>query len=105
MKRTLPQLRERQHEITAELAQIAARVGEPRIAELAAELDEIAEEGRRRPPVKIAPRRAAAVTEEIALAVIEYAATHPTTPNRLIGQRFGIDGGRVSEILAGKRGE
>lgn len=64
-----------------------------------------AEELKRRPPVKRASPRARGVTPELAERVRLYALAHPTTPNRDIGHHFDIDGGRVSEILAGKRGE
>lgn len=89
MGRTIPQIRSRLHELAIEL-------------ELP-ELAELAEETRRQYHGRRAPVRARAVTDTMASRVKEYAEEHPSTPQRDIGQAFGIDGGRVSEILFGKR--
>jgi hypothetical protein len=90
-RRTIPDIRRRLHELAKEL-------GCPELALLA-------EETKRRPPVRMAPKRAFHITEELAAGVREYAVRHPMAHMRAIGQRFKIDQGRVSEILAGKRGQ
>lgn len=89
MGRTIPQIRARLHELSAEL----------KLPELA----ELAEETRRQYHGRRAPVRAQAVTEDVVEDVKRFAAEHPKTPQREIGRAFGIDGGRVSEILFGKR--
>jgi len=68
------------------------------------ELAELAEETRRKFHGRRAPIRARAVNEDVAATVKIYADDHPQMPQREIGRIFGIDGGRVSEILFGKRG-
>lgn len=50
-----------------------------------------------------APVTSARVTPALARAVREYAAAHPEEPQYKIAQKFNINPGRVSEILAGKR--
>lgn len=91
MTRTIPQIRERLHEIAREHG--------------LAELHLLAEETKRRQHARRAAPRARAVTEELAAQVRAFAAANPNMPNRDVGRHFGIDGGRVSEILHGKRGE
>lgn len=90
-RRTIPEIRERLYELAGELG--------------CAELRDLADETKRRPPVKRAPCAARGITPALARRVRAYVAAHPRKPNREIGAHFGIDGGRVSEILAGKRGE
>lgn len=59
---------------------------------------------RRRPPVRPrAPRSAPPMTTVMAEFLRNYALSNPTLSHREIGQRFGIDGGRVSEALHGDR--
>lgn len=89
--RTIPEIRERLHELAAEL-------GVPELAELA-------EETRRRFHGRVGRTTARKVTDELADEVRAYARAHPTMNQRTIGARFKIDHGRVSEILFGKRGE
>jgi hypothetical protein len=57
----------------------------------------------RRSAIKRAAPRARKITPEISRSVRTYFRENPTASNREIGQRFGIDGGRVSEILHGLR--
>ena len=89
--RTLPEIRARMHELADEL-------GCPELAALA-------EETKRRYHGRSAPITARAVTPALAAKVRAYKAAHPDASNRTIGALFKIDGGRVSEILHGKRGE
>jgi len=90
-QRTIPEIRQRLFELAIELD--------------CPELSALAEETRRRPYVRRAPIAARKVTPELERRVISYARRNPQQPMRTIGRRFGIDQGRVSEILAGKRGE
>lgn len=87
---TLPEIRNRLHEL-ADLHGIP-------------ELHELAHATRRR----ITGRRAssqqsAPVTPELALAVAAYTTAFPDKPFHEVGPMFGLNPGRVSEILNGKR--
>jgi hypothetical protein len=57
----------------------------------------------RRPAVRRAPHTRAKVTPELKRQIKAYAADHPRMHMATIGRRFNVDGGRVSEILGGKR--
>lgn len=115
--RTIPQIRDRLHEIARDLADQAAeaewfsnypllaRVFAGVVADHATELHALAEETKRRPPVRHAPVAARKVTPEITRAIRATARANPDLTNREIGRLHGVDGGRVSETLAGKRGE
>ena len=91
MARTIPQIRQRLYELALEH-------GIPELAQLA-------DETRRQYHGRRAPIRARRVDDVTAEKVRRFARRYPVLPQREIGQRFGIDGGRVSEILFGKRGE
>jgi len=105
--RTIPQIRARLHELANDLADYAteAEFFAGRVAALALEIDDLADETKRRPPVRQAPIAARRMTPELAREVRELARSNPDLTNREIGRRLGVDGGRVSEVLAGKRGE
>lgn len=89
--RTIPEIRER-------LKDLAKVHSLPELADLA-------DETKRRPAGRQAPPCSRAITDELADQVRAYAAENPTAPLNAIGLRFGINQGRVSEILFGKRGE
>lgn len=89
--RTMPEIRARLHEIAREN-------GLPELAQLA-------EETKRRYHGRKGRTTALKVTPALAARVRAYFKAHPDENNRTIGARFQIDGGRVSEILFGKRGE
>lgn len=97
VRRTIPEIRER-------IVDIAQQVG-LLFPDVARELRALAEETKRRPPVRKAKPRARGITDEVRDRVRAFAANHPSMSMREIGQRHDIDQGRVSEILAGKRGE
>ena len=105
--RTIPQIRERLNEISRDLVDYAteAEFFAGRVAAFAAEIAALAEETKRRPPVRNGRVTARHVTPEVAAAIRTIARENPRMPNREIGLRLGVDGGRVSEVLAGKRGE
>ena len=90
MSMTIPQIRERLHELA--------------MIHLIPELAILAEEtkrrnnGRRRAPVV-----ATKVTPAIRMSVADLMALRPDLGYSEVGRRFNIDKGRVSEILFGKR--
>lgn len=90
MSRTIPEIRARLHELAAEHG----------ITELA----ELAEETKRQYHGRRAPSRARPIDASLAMRVRLFARRNPEMAQREIGRRFHIDGGRVSEILFGKRG-
>jgi hypothetical protein len=90
-RRTIPEIR-------ARLFELADAHGIPELAVLA-------EETKREYHGRAGRTDARKVTPELAEQVRAYAARHPGENHRNIGAHFGIDGGRVSEILHGKRGE
>lgn len=96
-RRTLPEIRERLH--------VLAREIEPRFPGHAGELHLLAEETRREYSGRRAPPRSLPVTDELAEQVLAYAAATPRASHVEIGLVYGINPGRVSEILFGKRGE
>lgn len=89
---TIPEVRDRLYELSDELHQ-------PELRRLADQL------WRRRPwrqPVRPVHRR---MTPELAAEVRAYVAAHPYEPEDVVGTRFGVNQGRISEALAGFRGE
>ena len=83
-------------DVQAELRVIADAHGIPRIHELVAQLY-------RRKPLKKAGPLASPVTRANSKQVRAYVAANPDLPLREVAAVFNLDGGRVSEILRGKR--
>jgi hypothetical protein len=77
--------------------------GEMELAEIAKELRVLVVELFRRKAVRKAPIKARAIDPQLKAQLREVARLHPEMPYREIGRMFGVDGGRVSEALAGKR--
>lgn len=74
------------------------------LLDLAARLDRVQGNLHRRPYARArAPRAAPPVNAGMAEFLREFARKNPNLSQREIGQRFGIDGGRVSEALHGDR--
>lgn len=57
----------------------------------------------RRHPRKRAPVTSLPVTPAMKEQIREFYDIHPMMANRDIGKQFGVDGGRVSEVLSGYR--
>lgn len=57
----------------------------------------------REPPVRRAPDRYRRITPAMKAQIRLYAVTHPAAHQVDIGNLFGVNPGRVSEILTGKR--
>jgi hypothetical protein len=83
-------------EIMRRLREKAAESGDAELEQLAAEL-------RRRPPVRRAPTTSKKMTDELRIEIHRYATDNPTESYAAIGRRFGVKGGRVSETRAGFR--
>lgn len=96
-RRTIPEIRERMHQLAREI--------EARYPGHAGELHRLAEETKREYGGRRAAPYAPPVTDELAEQVREYAHLWPRAPLDRIGRRFGINVGRVSEVLNGRRGE
>lgn len=99
-KLTIPEIREQLWALATESRELAERQ-----AQIAARVYALSNELFRRPSVKKAGPRSARITPVLRARVREFVANNPNMANRDIGRVFNIDGGRVSEILAGKRGE
>lgn len=91
-KPTIPEIRERMVEIACE------------IAKLSRELKKLAHLTTRRSAIRRAPRRKSTIPSgELKQRVRVYADALPNMHMRDIAHAFGIDQGRVSEILSGLR--
>lgn len=97
---TIPECRDALTKI-AERLPLANTEGERR--KLARQMLYIVSEMYRRPPVRQAPRRARGMTPQLRAQAVALAAQHPDKPMREIGRMIGVDGGRVSEAVAGFR--
>jgi hypothetical protein len=86
---TIPEVRERLHALAAETGN--------------AELASLADQLRRRYNGRKGRVVSKPITEEVAVAVRQYVELHPDEPIHTLATRFGINQGRVSEILFGKR--
>jgi hypothetical protein len=89
-RRTIPQIRERLHELAKELC--------------CPELHALAEETKREFHGRIAPVRSKLVSEAVADEIRRTAENHPLMSQQEIALRVGVNAGRVSETLFGKRG-
>jgi hypothetical protein len=85
----VPYVRDRLRELAHELA--------------APELETLARELERRPPVRRAPVSSEPMTPELADAIRADAAANPDATMSEIAARYNVNPGRVSEVLAGKR--
>lgn len=90
MPLTIPEIRTRLHELAAETG--------------IAELHELAEETRRRPPLRVARARSRSIDPMLRQAIVAYALAHPDAHAQDIAEAFNVNHGRVSEALIGKRG-
>lgn len=91
MTMTIPEIRDRLFELADELD--------------CPELIRLAEATRRRAPVRKAPVKSRPISRAVKVAIAAYAAAHPDAHLQAIADVFKVNHGRVSETLAGKRGE
>lgn len=87
--RTIPQIRERLYELAEEYG--------------FEELRTLADETKRRSPVRRARTKHAPLTGEVKAAILAYAEAHPDAHQQDIALHFKTNAGRVSETLAGFR--
>jgi hypothetical protein len=57
----------------------------------------------RRNPVRMTPVKSRTVTPMLKASIRAYARRNPDASQHEIAQAYGVNGGRVSEALAGKR--
>lgn len=95
---TIPKVRQ-------ELSDIADYLRAFELPGTAAQIDFLVTQLHRRKAVRRTPARSPRMTEELQMRIEEYAARNPTASMMQIGTRFGVSSGRVSETLAGKRGD
>ena len=96
-KRTIPEIRELIGELTEESKRLARRQ-----LYIAQKINQLAEETRRRSYDR-APITSRRVTAAVRLSVRVMAAEYPDMPHQALAEAHGINIGRVSEILHGKR--
>ena len=86
---TIPEIRRRLHALAEELG--------------LQELAELAEATRRRPPLRKASVESNPMTPREAEQIRQFAEAYPSLSQMHIADRFGVNIGRVSEALFGKR--
>ena len=97
MKRTIPEIRELIGQLTEESKTLARRQ-----LYIAQKINQLAEETRRRTYDR-APITSRRITAPVRVSVREMAANNPDMSHQAIAEAHGINPGRVSEILHGKR--
>jgi len=74
-----------------------------RLVELSAEIAELSAHIKRRRPINVAPPSSRRVTKELAAEIRTFAREHQTWTQMRIAKKFGVNPGRVSEAVRGKR--
>jgi hypothetical protein len=92
---TIPEIAERMREIAKQI-----QVHNPTESD---ELLELSYELGRRPSGARAPITSTPMTPELAQEIRDYADEHPGMSHQAIAEAFGVNHGRVSEALKGKR--
>jgi hypothetical protein len=67
------------------------------------ELDDLADELRRRPAGSRAPATSTPMTPALAALIRAHSMSHPSKSQVQVARHFGVNPGRVSEALHGKR--
>ena len=98
MKRTIPEIRELIAALTEESKVLARRQ-----LYIADKIQQLSEETRRR-AYERAPVTSRRVTQTVRASVRRMAEFHPEMAHQALAEAHGINIGRVSEILHGKRG-
>lgn len=96
-KHTIPEIRELIAELTEESKRLARRQ-----LYIATKINQLAEDTRRRSYDR-APVTSRRVTPGVHASVRAMALAHPDAPQQALAEAHGINIGRISEILRGKR--
>lgn len=99
----IPEVRDRLKDMSTRLHLLGAHYDDLELGSLAKELLELAIELYRRPAVKRAPVKAKRMTPKLRAELKAFGEAHPEMLNREIGEQFGVDGGRVTDAMRGKR--
>lgn len=99
--RTIPEIRARLHELAGEIIKLAPP--QSPLARYGLELRELADETKRRSPIRRARKRRAPLTEEQELSICNYFMLHPDASYHEASIALNINTARISEVLAGKR--
>jgi hypothetical protein len=91
----IPEVAQRMREIAGEIQEACPTQS--------AELLELADELRRRSGEGRAPATSTKMTPELSEEIKEYAKAHPGMSHQQIAEVFGVNIGRVSEAILGKR--
>jgi hypothetical protein len=97
MKLTSPQIREEVQQLTAESSQVSRRQ-----IQINARIDALMQETYRRSYTR-APTTSRRITAAVRASVRQMVADFPDMPHQDVATSHGINIGRVSEILHGKR--
>lgn len=93
---TIPKVRER-------MAAMAIWLEEQGYPDKATELDELIQELYRRPAIRRAPVESKHLSEAMKVAIRAYKLAEPKASYKKIGNMFGVNTGRVSEAIRGRR--
>lgn len=96
-KRTIPEIRDLIAELTEESKRLARRQ-----LYIAQKINQLAEETRRRSYDR-APITSRRITASVRASVRDMAHAHPSMSHQALAEAHGINIGRISEILHGKR--
>lgn len=97
----LPEIQERMHLLADELMQ--PNLFPMTNYQIGLELRQMAIEISRRPSVRRAPDTSRRMTPELRGRLRDYALANPDVTYQKIAEEFGVNAGRVSEAVAGKR--
>jgi ribosomal protein S25 len=98
---TIPEIRDRLHELADELRH--PLLFPRKLEDIARELHQLADDTRKRPAIRKAPVTSVSVTDELQENIRKDWANHPQFTQQMIAERHGVTAGRVSEAIRGKR--
>lgn len=110
----MKEIRERLHDLAGQgrflimqVTVLCPKIGDSveigKLRDVFQKIDRLADETKKRRNQPRGPTKRSRVTDRIRQEVREYVAAHPNALQDEVGQHFNLDGGRVSEILHGKR--
>jgi hypothetical protein len=76
----------------------------PDLATIRATLYEVVQHMRNRPPIRRAPNSSVPLTDAVRQQIRTLHATQPTMTQKTMAEITGVNSGRVSETVSGKRG-